>query len=200
MGGAARWRLALGLGGLALLAAPAGWLASDHLERDDAFCVSCHLPDGSALHRGKRDGFARRPPASLAAAHGAAGVRGRSDPALRCIDCHGGAGLVGRARVKLLSARDAFWYATGRFEEPERMRWPLWDEDCRKCHADLGEGAAAPGAAPAFHALAVHDAELGVDCVACHLAHDESALPDRQFLVADVVRARCAECHPRFAP
>jgi nitrate/TMAO reductase-like tetraheme cytochrome c subunit len=200
MRGAARRRLALGLGGLALLAAPTGWLVSDHLERNDAFCVSCHLRDGSPLHRGKREGFERRPAASLAAAHGVAGVRGRSDPALRCIDCHGGTGLAGRARVKLLSAKDAFWYATGRFEEPERMRWPLWDEDCRKCHADLGEGGAAPGAAPAFHALAVHNAELGVDCVACHLAHDESALPDHHFLVPDVVRARCAECHPRFAP
>ena len=43
----------------------------------------------------------------LAAAHAAAGNQGRpADPGFRCIDCHGGVGLPGRARVKALAAMD----------------------------------------------------------------------------------------------
>jgi hypothetical protein len=202
MGGAAprRGRLAVGGAALALLLAPIGWMASDRLEQRNEFCTACHLRDGSPLHRAKAEDFAARPPSTLAAAHAAAGVDGRADPAFRCIDCHGGTGAVGRVRVKLLSARDAFWYAVGRFEEPDRMRWPLWDDDCATCHARFEERAPAPGVDPAFHELAVHNAELGVACVACHAAHEGGGLADHDFIRPAAVRARCAECHPQLAP
>jgi formate-dependent nitrite reductase cytochrome c552 subunit len=196
----ARGRLAAGGAVLALLLAPLGWVATDRLERDDAFCVSCHLPDGTPLHRAKGEDLEARPAATLAAAHAVAGVRGRADPSFRCIDCHGGRGLVGRARVKLLSARDAFWYVLGRFEEPERMRWPLWDRDCSTCHGRFEERVPAPGVDPAFHELAVHNTELGVACVACHGAHGAGGLADHDFIRPEAVRARCADCHPQLAP
>src|SRR3990172_4521384 len=120
--------LVAGVALAALVAAPLAWRLTDRLERENEFCTSCHLPDGSPLHRAKGEHFRRLPPATLAGAHAAAGVRGREPVAFLCIDCHGGVGALGRARVKLLSARDAFWYALGRFEEPDAMRWPLWDD------------------------------------------------------------------------
>jgi hypothetical protein len=180
-----------------VLALPLGWWSSDRLEQDDAFCTACHLPSGVPLHEEKALDFRARPAVSLAVAHAAAGNEQRADGAFRCIDCHGGTGFAGRARVKLLSARDALVYVTGRFAEPEAMRWPLRDEDCRRCHADF---AAAENAwdAPGFHGLPVHNRELGVGCVECHLAHDRGGLAERDFLHPQPVRAQCARCHAEF--
>lgn len=191
----------LAAAGLAGLAAGAlGWVVTDRLERRNTFCVSCHLTPETPLHEAKLAGLRARPPETLAAAHGAAGVEASGgEREFRCIDCHGGTGALGRMRVKALSARDAFWYVAGHFEEPERMRFPLWDSDCRPCHGDLGaEGRAAPGEEPAFHDLAVHNHELGVSCVTCHVAHERDGLEGFHFLHPSRVRAQCASCHPEM--
>lgn len=184
----------------AVVAAPLGWWGSDRLEENDAFCNACHLPSGAALHTANADDFRARPPASLAAAHAAAGNVARADGAFRCFDCHSGTGFAGRARVKLLTLRDGLVYLTGRFDEPKGMRWPLRDEDCRKCHAAFGTGGAAPAgwADVGFHGLSVHNRELGVACVDCHSAHPPGGLADRNFLHPEPVRAQCARCHPEF--
>ena len=121
-GGRRGWLAAGALAAVVL--APAGWVVSDRLEQNNDFCNACHLEPGRPLHDRIRGDFDARPPANLAAAHAHAGNRDRDDGAFRCIDCHGGVGLVGRARVKALAAKDAFWYAAGRFEEPDSMRWP----------------------------------------------------------------------------
>lgn len=184
------------LGGVG--AAPLGWLVTDRLERDDDFCNACHLAPDRPLHREIRRDFDARPPASLAAAHGAARVEARDDPAFRCIDCHGGASPLGRARVKALAGLDAFWYVTGRFEEPDHMDFPLWDEDCAKCHARFDETPSPSWQAPRFHELAVHNVDLSVRCVECHRAHAPGGADESHFLHADLVRGRCARCHTEF--
>ncbi|MAE97219.1 MAG: hypothetical protein CL910_21420 [Deltaproteobacteria bacterium] len=181
----------------ATLAFPVGWLVTDHLEEDNAFCVSCHLSASVPLHRDNHGDFGERPPVSLAAAHAAAGNESRPDGAFRCIDCHGGDGWAGRARVKLLSARDALWYVVGRFEEPEGMRWPLWDRDCVKCHDHFAAPSHEPWEAPPFHALAVHNRALGVGCVECHGSHEHGDAK-LDFLQPDHVRSQCARCHSEF--
>ena len=177
-----------------------GWWGSDRLEERDAFCTSCHLPSGAPLHRGNAADFRARPAATLAAAHAAAGNAAREDGSFRCFDCHSGTGLLGRARVKLLTLRDGVVYLTQRFDEPRGMRWPLLDEDCRKCHAEFAAPAGASDAwgPPPFHALAVHNRELGVTCVACHLAHPAGGLVEQNFLHASAVRTECARCHPEL--
>lgn len=179
-----------------------GWLGTDALEQDNQFCNACHLDgwfSGVPLHTAQRDEFAHRPPVSLAAAHAAAGNSERpADAGFRCIDCHGGVGLAGRARVKLLAAKDAFWWLTGDFEEPEGMRWPLLDDDCGQCHATFA-AKAGPFENPAFHDLDVHNDRLGVDCVECHEVHDASVDPERWFLAPSRVREQCARCHSEFA-
>jgi nitrate/TMAO reductase-like tetraheme cytochrome c subunit len=193
------WALVL-TAGFALGSAPIGWVVTDHLEQDNDFCVSCHLAPGVRLHAGVHREFGAPAPVSLGGVHGAARVESRGeDPAFRCIDCHGGTSPLGRARVKALAAKDAFWYVLGHFEEPDGMRWPLWDEDCAKCHARFDETAAAPWQSPRFHQLPVHNAALGVRCVECHSVHEIGGNPQAFFLHAGSVRAQCARCHSEYA-
>jgi hypothetical protein len=184
---------------LLLAAAPAGFVASDRLEQRNEFCSSCHLEPGVPLHREIRSDFDAAVPASLAAAHARAGVEASgSQREFRCIDCHGGTSLVGRLRVKAVAARDAFWYVMGRFEEPRRMRAPLWDEDCAKCHPRFDESEPEEWESPRFHQLAVHNTELGVACVECHRSHEQGGDPEAWFVSAAHVRTQCARCHAEF--
>ncbi|MCC6643055.1 MAG: cytochrome c3 family protein [Deltaproteobacteria bacterium] len=183
----------------AVLLAPAGWLVTDRLESRNDFCNACHIEPGRPLHERIRHDFDARPPADLAAAHAHAGNRERDDGAFRCIDCHGGVGLVGRARVKVLAAKDAFWWAAGRFEEPREMRWPLRDEDCTKCHGSFSAPAADAGGAAPFHAIPIHNVDFEVRCVACHAAHETGVDPQAHFMDASRLRPLCARCHPEYS-
>ena len=51
---------------------------------------------------------------------------------------------------------------------------------------------------PAFHDLGVHNSDLGVDCVECHLVHESGADPGAFSLHPEHVRAQCARCHPEY--
>jgi nitrate/TMAO reductase-like tetraheme cytochrome c subunit len=179
--------------------AAVGWAVTDHLEQDDDFCNACHVSAEVPLHAGIRRDYDARPAASLAGRHAAARVPDREGGAFRCIDCHGGKSLAGRARVKALAAKDALLYVIGRFEEPEQMRWPLWDEDCLACHASFETEGGDAGGSSRFHDLAVHNVELGVACVECHSAHETGGDPRAFFLHATTVRAQCARCHSEFS-
>jgi predicted CXXCH cytochrome family protein len=182
----------------AAVAAPLGWFGSDHLERDDDFCNACHLEPGVPLHIDIRRDYDQRPAGNLAALHAAA-PHSRGPSAFRCIDCHGGVGLLGKARTKVLAAKDAFWWAVGRFDEPTEMGWPLWDEDCRQCHEDFRDAAArAADPNPPFHALSVHNVALGTSCVECHQVHATGGNEDLYYLQPTQVRRLCAKCHTEF--
>jgi predicted CXXCH cytochrome family protein len=100
--------------------------------------------------------------------------------------------------VKALAAKDALVYLSGRFEEPETMRWPLCDEDCSACHASFESAGEEASGSPAFHDLPVHNVDLGVACVECHSAHEAGGNPGAFFLRAAAVRAQCARCHSEF--
>ena len=185
---------------LALVAIPTAWQVTDTLEADDDFCNACHLPDGTPLHDRIRQAFDRRPPIDLAARHAGTQESGKRPDSrgFGCIDCHGGVGLAGRTRVKLLSVIDGILYLTGRFEEPRSMSWPLEDADCSRCHPDFerkGDGFDGE----AFHDRPGHNTRFSVPCVDCHPAHDRGADPARWFLNPASVRIRCAECHIEYA-
>ena len=191
-----RGRLLAIAGAVGAIAAPGGWLVTDRLEQRNDFCNACHLEPGVALHAAVRRDFDAAQPVSLSAAHAAAAAA--QGEAFRCIDCHGGVSPLGRLRVKALAARDALVYLSGRFEEPDGMRFPLWDEDCAQCHATFDESEVEPWRTPRFHQLAVHNVELGVACVECHVVHEPGDDPRAHFLQAARVRSRCALCHPDF--
>lgn len=183
---------------IVIAAVPVGWWTTDALEANDDFCNACHLPGGEPLHIPIREDFDRQPASSLAARHAAAEVRTRPDaPDFRCIDCHGGVGLIGRARVKLLSIKDSALYLAGRYDEPDRMTWPLWDADCQQCHPGFrAKGRGFDG--EAFHDRPGHNVDLGMPCVDCHSAHATDARADLWYLRPESVRTRCAECHVEY--
>jgi len=191
-------RVLVFVGVSAIVALPAGWIATDAIERNNDFCTSCHIDGDVPLHRDVRADFERRPPASMAASHAGAIARERpEDPSMRCIDCHGGVGLLGRAKIKLLAARDAAVWLAGRGEEPTEMRHPLVDADCRQCHPTF-DPRVDPHAPEPFHALPVHNIDLGMACVACHTAHVDTGDESFHFLETERVRRRCAHCHSAF--
>jgi hypothetical protein len=191
-----RWLLGLCAAGLVL--APAGWFGTDYLEARNDFCNACHLGPDVPLHIDIRRDFDGRPVKSLAGVHAAALHPDRSaDEPFRCIDCHGGASFIGKARTKLLAAKDGFWWAVGDFEEPTGMAWPLWDEDCQQCHAGF-DSSRAQEENPPFHALDVHNVALGVACVECHLSHETGGREDLYYLAPAHVRGQCARCHTEF--
>ena len=198
----ARWKRGVVLAAIAgAVMAPVGWFGTDYLEQDNDFCNACHLEPGVPLHVDIRRDFDSRPSSSLAGLHGASRHPGRSGEAaaFRCIDCHGGVGPLGKARTKLLAAKEGFFWLVGHFDEPTEMAWPLLDEDCKQCHSDFSaaeERAAEPN--PPFHALSVHNVALGMSCVSCHSSHEPGGLEDLYYLHPAQVRERCAECHSDF--
>lgn len=179
----------------AVVVGPAAWLVSDRFERDNDFCTSCHLPDGTPLHERIDQDFERVIPVSLAGVHGRGWVEEREDSAFRCIDCHSGRGPVERTRVKLLAARDALRYAIGSFAEPEGMPFPLSADTCRGCHP-VFRGSAAPGfSLYAYHGVAPHDGPGAPACVACHTVHRRDGDAIVYYMTRPVVDQQCLGCH-----
>jgi hypothetical protein len=176
------------LAAVAAVAAPLGWVASDALEAQNSFCTSCHLNETTPLHAELRRNFESVPAVNLASAHFA------NDSEFRCITCHRGASFPNRVRVKLLAARDALVYLTGRFEEPREMKHPLWNEDCVQCHPKYE-----PVRDDAFHAIDVHNLpNFAVNCVQCHEAHPTGRPADLAFLAREPLVAQCRNCHEEF--
>ncbi len=183
------------VGAVSFVLAVVGWFGTDALEANNDFCNACHLPNGDVLHGQIRAGFDARPPTTLSSLHQTAGEPSR---AFRCIDCHGGVGFLGRAKVKALAAKDALVWLGGDFDEPDHMAYPLGEEDCRQCHESFRPAEDEQDAALRFHALAVHNADLGFDCVECHTAHDGGDDPATYFMHAQNVRGQCGRCHSEF--
>lgn len=203
-----RWLLhglAGGIGALVLASAFLAGLAAK--ERDNRFCVACHL------HEAKYSRLVDASVSDLAGSHHA------KDARVGCIACHGGADAVMRARVWSLAGFDTLKFLIGAYGEPVSMRLPLRDADCRACHAPILKESPASTATPStpatstageasymaeppvdragrvsFHAFRDHDA-VDVRCVACHLAHTAGASAADHFVSRPVVEPICRECH-----
>ncbi len=159
-------------------------------ERDNTFCVACHLHD----EKFKRSTSV--PFTDLTAPHDAKDVR--------CIDCHGGADTVMRARVWSLAALDTGKFLVGRYREPEDMKLPLRSKECTQCHTPIlkhppvvtaeQEEAQEGRAGNAYHAIRPHDA-VRMTCVRCHSSHTTDGDPKAQFIARKRVEPICRECH-----
>lgn len=162
-----------------------------HKERDNNFCVSCHLPDQPGpLHGDKFRRFVARPAVDLTAVH-------QAKAQTKCIDCHGGVGVAARARVLGIAAWDTLRYLAGHYQEPEAMRLPLRDADCRWCHTDMDKRVTQAGEEEqAYHKIFAH-LTVNLRCVQCHVSHTEG-LRTFYFMRRETVLPLCKKCHPQI--
>src|SRR5215831_14934088 len=110
-------------------------------ERDNRFCVSCHLHD---------EKFERLNASSAA---DLAGLHHNKKAEVGCIACHGGADLGMRLRVWTVAGLDTFKFLVGRYREPDHMRLPLRDLECRQCHTPILKPTTAPKTSEATGAV-----------------------------------------------
>ena len=185
-----RWLVPIGL-----VLGAGSWSVSDRIEQRNDFCTDCHLPGGTPLHLEIREDFDRVIPVNLAGVHGRGWVEEREDSAIRCIDCHGGAGAVERTKIKLLAARDAVRYALGSFAEPDGMPFELSPANCLGCHPTFRRSAAPGWTLRAYHGDPAHDSPEAPRCVSCHTVHAEDGDAFAYFMARARVVARCRACH-----
>ncbi len=179
------WRGALLVGltvGLPLLSLG----ALTQKNRDDRFCVACHL------HEEKFNRFLEPAAKDLAGAHHYA-----KSPR-HCIDCHGGADVSMRLRVSAVAGLDTVRFFIGRYHESERMRLPLRDQECKQCHdpivrRTIEEEEASEGRGDTFHAINEHRT-VKTRCVACHTSHTRGEARF-QFLDRNRILPICHDCH-----
>ena len=174
-------------------------------ERDNRFCISCHL------HEAKFTRLTGVSVTDLAGSHHA------KDRRVGCIACHGGSDPVMRLRVWSIAGFDTLKFLAGAYGEPTHMRLSIRDVDCRQCHTPIArEAAAAPptkaeaanapeasyttepptprGGRISFHGFRDHDS-VDVRCVGCHRAHTTDADAADLFVSRAVVEPICRECH-----
>jgi predicted CXXCH cytochrome family protein len=179
-------------------------------ERDDRFCVACHL------HEEKFERLTASSAADLA------GLHHNKKPDVGCIACHGGADLAMRLRVWTVAGIDTLKFLVGLYREPDHMRLPLRDVECRQCHAPILKPPDAPKASAAtgpvdatadstfaaeaasegrggtsYHAIREHDA-VKVKCITCHVSHVKGSDANNRFIVRVRVAPVCRECHKQM--
>ena len=153
-----------------------------HLEKDNKFCLSCHL------HQKIYDDFlSAEKVKTLSSKHG-------KNRGFICIDCHVGPGITGRIKATILGASNTVVFLTTMYEEPKEMRIKMGDEHCMKCHtnSEVSKGKTVDD----FHGRIDHF-DVSTRCVQCHISHTEGN-PSLKFLKDDVVIPFCKECHPRM--
>jgi len=179
-------------------------------ERDDRFCVACHLHD---------EKFERLIASSAA---DLAGLHHNKKAEVGCIACHGGADLGMRLRVWTVAGVDTLKFLVGRYREPDHMRLPLRDVECRQCHTPILKPATARKASEAtrgvdpsehstfaaeavsegrggtsYHAIREHDT-VEVKCITCHVSHIAGSDATNRFIVRARVVPVCRECHKQM--
>ncbi len=171
-------------------------------ERDNRFCVSCHLHD---------EKFSR-----LIAATNTdlAGFHHKRKGDVGCIACHGGADAAMRFKVWTVAGLDTLRFLAGAYAEPAHMRFPLRDAECRQCHAPIlrprpagsrpvdpaDEGSFVTEAetegrgGTSYHAIREHET-VKIDCTRCHTAHTTDSDAGSRFIAKARVRPLCGACH-----
>lgn len=154
------------------------------MEQDNRFCIACHRAE-KPLHATVFRSFnpVDGKLITLAASHN------RKEP-VKCIDCHIGADLRDYLVIKWIAAWDAGRWVVGAYKDPERLRYPLGDRTCLKCHPDGGQNRKVE---KAFHNAPYHRDPRNA-CSDCHRSHLEAPAETR-FLEPRIVKPLCDQCH-----
>lgn len=167
---------------LLIFGAAGGTAYAIQQENQDAFCASCHTEPESKYYQASLAPSAL----DLAAFH--------AQKQARCIDCHSGGGVFGRAEGLAQGAQDLVAYQSGHYHAPAIPLNKLGDGSCLKCHADV---AANQGFNNHFHAFLSRWQSVdsnAAHCVDCHVSHQQGD-PKQQFLVTQTVQKICQDCH-----
>lgn len=167
-------------------------------ENDDAFCASCHTEPESTYF----DRSTAADAVDLASFH--------HGEETRCIDCHSGKGLTGRANAMLLGARDWIVFQSGSYDQPAQTTHPEDNDSCTKCHSfsfwggEAGEGPSLDG--QRGHDGHYHSGRLLITwrvrggpengCSSCHPAH--VTMSTTSFSSSPQVEEGCRSCHDRL--
>ncbi len=158
-------------------------------ENQDQNCAACHTqPETTYVARARAASAV-----DLASAHGPlqSGHSGYG----RCIDCHSGVGLLGRAESLSLGANNAFKHFLGIARNPSVTTAPIADASCLKCHTSV---LTAEGFDNHVHTYLPQWRAKSADaasCVQCHTSHTTDAAASTGFLSQSRALAQCEACH-----
>ncbi len=183
------WRFIALAALLAMVALVSGVGFVSYKERDNAFCASCHTEPETTYYERFIAADQRQNATTLAAFH-------HYRKNIRCIDCHAGEGVLGRATVLSLAAWDTLKYLTHTAQQPAPIVFEVQNEACTKCHtADIRK----PGFENHYHNLYFNPqvSPPYIACVHCHVSH---RLGDERtaFQFRDAILPRCEYCHAQM--
>ena len=184
------------VGSLSLLLVITGTITTAvQLENRDSFCASCHTEPETTYYSRSLES-----PSDLASSHQ------QGDTAIRCIDCHSGAGMNGRLLSLKQGALDLAAYLSGTYHQPAITTNPLGDQGCTKCHADpdtdlsLFNSSRVSTSRSHYHLNAYLDEwetrapNPAGTCASCHTGHTQDD-EDLLFMNFESGKARCEDCH-----
>lgn len=188
---------------LAAVLAVGGFSFAAAMEGHDTFCASCHTqPESTFFQRSTAQAAS-----DMASFHTAQKVL--------CIDCHSGQGIGGRFQAELMGASNALKWYTGTAVQPAVLKYPISDQNCIKCHADVvqqgftpkeqitipgREGGEGMGGRRAnhFHQFMARwqaASPTAGGCVSCHSGHATGSQAQNGFMVSQNVLETCNACH-----
>ncbi len=202
-----KWPLIAILGaifGIGILLGVGGFAFAASQETHDAFCASCHTQPESTFYQNST----AAQPVDLAAFH--------QPQKVACIDCHSGQGITGRVTAELIGARNAFKWYTGTAVQPAVLTFPIGDQNCLKCHADVTQRGFSPkeqinlpvsggegegereGRNNHWHEFLARwqaASPTAGSCVSCHAGHAAGGTAQAGFMVSATVQGTCDACH-----
>ncbi len=154
------------------------------MEEHDSFCASCHTqPETDFYGRSLAAN-----PIDLASFH--------TTKQTRCIECHSGVGIPGRASAIMLGARNAVAFYTRTAKQPAPLTVPVGDDHCVKCHASVYDSTDFNNH---FHNFLPRwqaaDPNTAASCVDCHSAHTTDGDAQAAFLSQAKTDQVCQSCH-----
>ena len=173
-------------GGIAVLIVLglAAMFTGTQLENHDSFCASCHT-EGEVTFYARA--LASTTPVDLASFHTSKGTR--------CIDCHTGAGVIGRFFGLMAGASDLVSYFSGHYPQPAIQDNPLGDGNCLKCHSNLYQKQDMSNHFHLFLSRWQAMDSQAATCVSCHNGHNINGDPKIGFLNQQDTVQVCQSCH-----
>jgi hypothetical protein len=170
--------------GVGVVLAIAGFVFAAQMEERDSFCASCHTQPESTYYQRRLASSA----VDLASFH-------EIDKGTLCIDCHSGQGTFGRMAAILEGSQNALAFYTHTAVQPSRLRAPLGNDHCDKCHYQVYQDA---GFNNHFHSFLPRWQSVAADaalCVDCHSSHTTDGDVQIGYLNQTRAADQCQRCH-----